>query len=79
VSDRRRFQRGSGCFKCAQCGRSTRNTGDNGHCGLCPECYEIAGIENALSDNGPGWQYAAQQEAEIKRLKEVVISKGGVR
>jgi hypothetical protein len=47
------FQRGSAVYKCNVCKRSTRNTGDEGNCRLCAECYELAGIENEISDNGP--------------------------
>jgi hypothetical protein len=72
-----RFAKGSGCFTCAGCKRQTRSTGDNGYSGLCPECYEIAGQENALSDNGPDWAYAANATAEIERLKAACRAKGG--
>lgn len=50
-----RFQRGSGCYACSCCGKMTRSTGrgDNEHCGLCVDCYDLAGIENGISDNGP--------------------------
>lgn len=46
------FQRGSAVYKCNSCGRSTRNTGDEGNSRLCYECYELAGIDNEISDNG---------------------------
>lgn len=44
------FQRGSGTYACTSCGHQTRDTGDNGQCKLCPICYELAGIDNYLSD-----------------------------
>lgn len=47
-----RFQKGSGLFKCRCCGHNTRSTGngDNEFVRLCTICYDIAGIENAISD-----------------------------
>jgi len=46
-----RFQIGSGCFTCQACKRRTRDTGgDNQDVGLCAECYDLAGIENTISD-----------------------------
>lgn len=47
-----RFQRGSGCYKCAECGKLTRSTGrgDNEHLRLCADCYDKAGDENAVMD-----------------------------
>ena len=76
---RNRFQRGSGVFTCGACGRATRDTGgDNTAIGLCAECYEIGGLENSLEDNGTEWQFAAQTQAEIERLKVSCRSKGDV-
>jgi hypothetical protein len=49
----KRFQRGGSVYQCNVCGRRTRNTGDEGSVNLCFECYELAGIENEVSDNGP--------------------------
>ena len=49
----RNFQRGSSTYTCRVCNRRTRNTGDEGSTGLCFECFELAGIENEISDNGP--------------------------
>ena len=46
------FQHGQGAFACRNCQRKTRDTGDNGQVQMCPECYELAGLENALSDSG---------------------------
>jgi len=52
--DARRFQKGTGCYKCACCGKLTRSTGrgDNEHSELCAPCYDDGGIENQHSDNG---------------------------
>jgi hypothetical protein len=52
MANRQHFAPGSGCFVCEDCGKRTRNTGDNGQCNLCPDCFEIAGIENEISDCG---------------------------
>lgn len=71
-----RFQRGSGCYTCSNCKRQTRATGgnDNEHVGLCAECYELAGIENEIADRGQ----TPERLAEVDRLRQVIISKGGV-
>jgi hypothetical protein len=49
-----RFERGSGVYKCESCGRGTRSTGhgDNEHLNLCVQCFELAGMENELTDTG---------------------------
>lgn len=73
---RRNFSRQS-TFTCRVCSRKTRDTGDNGSLELCPQCYELAGIENTISDNGI--DYAAEQgyiaEAEQHLAK---LAKKGV-
>lgn len=48
-----KFERGSATYKCNACGRLTRNTGDEGSARLCFECFELAGIDNEISDHGP--------------------------
>jgi hypothetical protein len=71
-----RFQRGSGCYTCDSCKRQTRSTGrgDNENCALCAECFEIAGLENEISDHGdPDGKLAA----EIEQYKAACIAKGG--
>jgi hypothetical protein len=75
-----RFARGTGVYACNVCTRKTRATGGDNHTvGLCEECYEMAGLENALSDNHSTWspEEIAKCEAEIARLKAVCIAKGG--
>lgn len=69
------FQRGSACYGCLSCGRKTRSTGqgDNEMVRLCVECYELAGIENEMSDHGR----TPELIAEIKKLQEVISTKGG--
>lgn len=72
--NRARFEKGSGCFDCGVCGRKTRATGgDNDSVKLCEECYEIAGIENQISDQGS----TPELLAEIESLKMRCVSKGG--
>lgn len=70
-----RFGRGSGVYVCESCTRKTRQTGgDNDSLRLCEECYEIAGLENAISDHGdPQGLHAL----DIARLKVRCIEKGG--
>ncbi len=54
-----RFARYSGCFSCRCCGRKSRETDTNSGAGdICSECFELAGIENAISD-APGPEKAA--------------------
>lgn len=78
--ERRGFTSRSRCYRCANCNRATRATGrgDNENCDLCVECYDIAGIENGLSDGT--YEDDSQKacwEQEIENLKAAVIAKGG--
>ena len=71
-----RFQRGSGCYRCEICGRNTRSTGrgDNEWNRSCAECFDLAGIENHISDNEvPNPEYII----EAKRLYREILKKGG--
>lgn len=75
-----RMKRGSGIFKCNVCERSTRDTGgDNTQARLCEECWEIAGLENEMSDNGG--HYTPEQMAACEKryadFKAACIAKGG--
>lgn len=48
-----RFVRGVGTYICSSCNRRTRpHGGDTSaiYVRLCEECYELAGIENSISD-----------------------------
>jgi len=71
-----RFQKFSGCYRCQSCKRKTRATGrgDNENNNLCAECYDMAGIENEISDCGS----TPERVAEIEALKAIILSKGGV-
>jgi hypothetical protein len=48
------FRRGSSTFNCRVCTRLTRHVeADQSGCGdICHECFELAGMENAISDYG---------------------------
>jgi hypothetical protein len=50
-----KFRRGETTYVCHCCKKLTRNTGDEGGAGLCADCYDLAGIQNGMSDNGPDW------------------------
>lgn len=54
MGDARRFEKGSGVYKCRGCGRKTRSTGrgDNENVQMCTTCYDEAGFENEHSDGG---------------------------
>lgn len=52
MNDNRRFEKGSGKYKCADCGKTTRETGHGeSDCGLCYRCMQNAEIENYVNDN----------------------------
>lgn len=70
-----RFLRGSGCYACDVCGRKTRNTGNQSMSSkTCSECWDLAGIENEISD---GHATLAERQAEINDLLASIESKGG--
>ena len=55
--DKRKFQTGSGQYKCLDCGKQTRDTGHGeGDARLCRACYEAAETANAESDDGEDTQ-----------------------
>jgi hypothetical protein len=73
-----RFERGTGAYKCRCCGRGTRSTGrgDNENVMTCAECYDLAGIENAITDgvepeDNPG------TVKEVNALWNAIKAKGG--
>lgn len=69
-----KFGRGTGVYACAACTRKTRQTGgDNDSLKLCVECYEMAGLENEMSDNGE----TPETLAKFVALKARCIAKGG--
>lgn len=59
-----KFTKGSATFICDCCGHNTRNTGVQSiGSKICPACYELAGLENMLSDEGKEG-FVAQHGAE---------------
>jgi hypothetical protein len=49
----RNFVKGSSTYTCTCCGHLTRWTGEQGvGSKLCVPCWDLAGLENALSDDG---------------------------
>lgn len=71
----RKFYRGSTTFKCNVCGRGTRDTGvQSAGNKICPQCFELAGIENEISD---GHSTLESNRAVITSLVADVKAKGG--
>lgn len=66
-----RFARGSGQYACNCCGRQTRSTGrgDNEQVRLCAECFDLAGIENHLSDTGELGRYVTEARELFAALR----------
>lgn len=68
------FQRGGpGVFTCATCGRRTRETTQAIGSHLCGDCFDLAGLENSLSDGC----FTDADVPEVKRLHAAIITKGG--
>ncbi len=70
-----RFYRGSSTFLCNVCSRRTRDTGATSMgIRLCPGCFELAGIENEISDG-----HTTREDAlsTITKLVGDVAAKGG--
>lgn len=62
-------------FPCKVCGRKTRDTGAQSvENKICPQCYELAGIENDISDGHTSMLAARPQ---IEALIGEIIAKGG--
>ena len=70
------FTLGSGCYVCRSCGRKTRDdgNGDSVNTRTCTDCYELAGIENTISDEGETTELTALAEY----YKSQILKKGGV-
>lgn len=70
-----RFRSGSGVYRCNSCGRQTRETGEGeSQSGLCVDCFALAGIYNALLDEG---RLSPSYKAEVKRRTEHITLMGG--
>ena len=64
---------GGSTYPCDICGRTTRHTGVQSlGSKTCPQCWDLAGIENAISD-GDTDDYRAQ----IAALTSDIAAKGG--
>ena len=62
-------------YRCDTCGRLTRYTGaQSGGSKLCPQCWDLAGIENEISD---GHSTFEEKRAEIDALLAEIRAKGG--
>lgn len=70
-----KFHRGSAVFKCNVCGRKTRDTGaQSAGNKICPQCFELAGIENEISD---GYGTYEERKNTIARYVAEIRAKGG--
>lgn len=75
MKPKNRFVKGQSVYACRVCKRNTRQTGrDNSSIDLCEDCYELAGIENALSD---GHSRMIEVKDEIIERVENIRQKGG--
>lgn len=71
----RTFRKGSSVFQCQVCGRATRETGVQSLGNkTCPQCYELAGIENEISD---GHCTFMEREGAIAGYLAEIAEKGG--
>lgn len=62
-------------YKCDCCGRGTRNTGVQSFSSMtCPQCFELAGLENEVSD---GYQTTEEVRLQVEDLVAQVEAKGG--
>lgn len=76
MTRRSSFQRGrQNVYACGCCGRQTRGAGDAFGADLCGECYELAGIENAISDRGD--EALTSYAVEARRLLALLRTKPG--
>jgi phage FluMu protein Com len=76
MAKRNTFTRLAGStYPCDCCGRLTRNTGVQGlGSKTCPQCFELAGIENEISD---GYQTLEEATPQIKEYLDEIRAKGG--
>lgn len=66
---------GGSTYKCDTCGRNTRYTGAQAiGSTLCAQCWDLAGIENEISD---GIRTQADAQARIDSLMADIRAKGG--
>ena len=71
-----RFRRGETTYTCESCKKKTRNTGgDERQRNLCLDCFDLAGIDNHLTDNGPESMiesYGNEARQIMKRRPELI-------
>jgi hypothetical protein len=68
-------RRDGGTFPCGVCGRLTRHTGVQSRGNdICPQCYDLAGIENEISD---GYCTQAERQEDIDALVGIIAKRGG--
>lgn len=71
----KRFRRGETTYTCHSCKKLTRNTGgDERQCDLCLDCFNLAGIDNGLTDNGPEYfnsNYGDEARGILRRRPEL--------
>lgn len=64
----RKFRRGESTYTCRVCKKTTRNVGgDEFQVQLCKDCFDLAGIENHLSDCGDLEGYADEAREILAR------------
>ena len=69
------FRRGSSTFPCNVCCRLTRDTGvQSAGNKICPQCFELAGIENEISD---GYTTLEEKKTAIESYVAEIAAKGG--
>lgn len=70
-----KFVRGSSTFACNVCGRRTRYNGSQSYGNkICPQCWDLAGLENEISD---GHTTLDAAHGDIVRMLKEVKAKGG--
>lgn len=76
ANDSRRFQRGSGVFKCPSCNHASRKTGDESDgSDFCSPCYHIMSHENIVTDGG---KLSKNEKTTIHNHLQTLHSKGGI-
>lgn len=69
---------GKGVFVCRACKRGTRATAsDHEQLDLCEDCFELAGIENALSDSSDKKKVVLEYKDEVFRRLKYIAKRGG--
>jgi len=68
-----RFQTGRGVYACTICARQTRGP-DGVHIDLCGQCFDLAGIENEVSD---GHRTTAAAKIDAAEILADCIARGG--